>query len=351
MTDPHSPVSAPRPRPPLRPSGGRSFAGAGCLIALSITLGAGLLLSLFFNLILLAVSVGEPVPGRKLREEHLFGKGGEKVVVVPIEGILLRRTSPGLFGVSFDMVEHTKKQLRQASDDEDVKAIVVEIDSPGGSVTASDILHKEVKRAREEGKKVVVLMGDLCASGGYYVAVGADKIYAHPTSLTGSIGAIMGGLEFSGLMEEFGVKENVVKSGPVKDILSPTRPMTDAERKILQGVVDGAYGRFVDLVAEGRSMTREELGDSTDGRIFLAPQAKERGLLDEIGYLEDAVDGAKALAGVTEARVVRYRKEPTLAEVLFGVEAAGPAGRPAGGLPIPLPDTSPRLLYLYRPGM
>ena len=246
----------------------------GCLGGVTILLSIGLIFSFLLNFVLLAASVGEPVAGGKYRERKLWGEGTDKIAVISIQGIIMKRTGPDLFGISRDMLETIQGQLKQAVEDSDVRAVVVEIDSPGGSVTASDIIYQAVAKASQK-KKVVVLMGDLCASGGYYIAVGADKIYAHPTSLTGSIGAIIAGLDLSGLMERFGVKENVVKSGPIKDILSSTRAMTEEERQILQDVVDGAYDRFVSLVTQGRSISREKLGNSADGRIFLAPRAKD----------------------------------------------------------------------------
>ena len=349
MNGPEYPTGDPTPRTSPRPRGGRRSPLVGCLITLTVLLAGGLMMTCLVAFLLFSAVAGGSGIG-EFQEETLFGEGEDKIALIPIQGTILGESGPNLFGVSLDMVKRVKDQMKRAQEDPKVRGIVLQIDSPGGSVTASDILHREVQKVREGEMKVVVLMGDLCASGGYYVAVAAEKIYAHPTTLTGSIGAIIAGLDLSELMEEFGVKENVVKSAPVKDILSSTRPMTDEERRILQGVVDEAHRRFVRLVAEGRSLTEEELSGSTDGRIFLAPEAKERGLIDEIGYLEDAVDGAKALAGISEARVIRYRKQPGLAEVLLGVQARKEAREIVPGLPVRLADHAPRLLYLWNPG-
>ncbi|MCZ6689407.1 MAG: signal peptide peptidase SppA [Planctomycetota bacterium] len=321
----------------------------GCLLGFAIVLGVGLACSLFMNFALMAVTGSPAVRAGKYLETKVSGEGSDRIVLIPLNGIIMRSAGPSVFGVSRDMVEECKKKIRQAVDDPDVKVIILEIDSPGGSVTASDILHRELIRAREKGKHVMALMGNLCASGGYYVAVGAEKIYAHPTTLTGSIGVIVANLDLSELMKEFGVRENVVKSGKIKDILSSTRPMTEEERLILQKIVDELHGRFLKLVAEGRSLTREQIWPSADGRVFLAGYAKDHGLIDEIGYLEDAIEGAKKLANLSEARVVRYRREPTLAEVLLGARTAG-GSQTVLTLPVRIPAAAPEVLYLYRPG-
>jgi protease-4 len=208
------------------------------------------------------------------------------------------------------MIAGVKEQLTRAAKDENVKAVVLRINTPGGTVTASDIIYHELKTFKA-GRKVPIVASimDLGTSGGYYIAAAADTVLAHPSSVTGSIGVIMLTINARGLLEKVGVEATAVTSGPRKDMGSPFRTMTIEERAIFQGLIDSFYQRFLNIVQEGRSnLHMEQIKRLADGRIYTGEQAKAAGLVDEIGYLEDAIALAKKKAGLTEAKVVMYQR-------------------------------------------
>jgi len=179
-----------------------------------------------------------------------------------------------------------------------VRAVVIRINSPGGVVAPSQELHDALVRLRQGGKPVVASLGSVAASGGYYVAVAADRIYANPGTLTGSIGVIMQMANFEQLMKKVGVDYVVVKAGAFKDVGNPGRPMTPEERRVLQALLDDVHGQFIGAVAEGRKLDRAQVTQFADGRIFSGTQAKALQMIDELGGLEDAVNGAAQLAGI-----------------------------------------------------
>lgn len=223
-------------------------------------------------------------------------KSGDKVAVLPVTGLIADS-------------ESTIEQLKKFAKDESVKAIVLRINSPGGGVGPSQEIYEEVKKLK--GKKVVVAsMGALAASGGYYIACAAQKIYANPGTITGSIGVILQFVNVKDLIEKIGLKGMVVKSGPFKDIGSPVREMKTEERELLQGVIDNVHSQFVAAVAEGRQMHRDNVVKIADGRIFSGEQAKALGLVDALGNLEDAVAEAGKMAKIEgEPRVVTPPKK------------------------------------------
>ena len=241
-----------------------------------------------------------------------MGKGKEKVLIVEISGIISEEEKRGIAGLSGepDMVARIKEELKTAAKDKHVKAVILRINSPGGTVTASDMIYHEIEQFKKKtGNKVIACIMDLGASGGYYVAVSADKIVAHPTTVTGSIGVIMLNLSVEGLLQKIGVKDTSIKTGEHKDMGSPLKTMTDEERKIFQGVLDNMYERFLSVIAENRKeLTQEKLRLLADGRIYTARQALENGLIDQIGYLDEAITLAKQEAGLTTARVVVYHR-------------------------------------------
>jgi protease-4 len=199
------------------------------------------------------------------------------------------------------------KRIQALSEDKDVKAILLDINSPGGSVGSVQEIYSEIKRAKAATKKpFVARFGEVSASGGYYVASACDLIVAQPGTITGSIGVIFSVSNFDGLMKKVGVKNEAIKSGKFKDIGSPTREMTADERKLLQGLIDDSYEQFVAAVAEGRRMPVEKVKPLADGRIYSGRQARELGLVDRMGDLQDALDAAGELAGIGHnPRVVR----------------------------------------------
>lgn len=269
---------------------------------------------LFMVILLLLFSTGcsfvIPISGvRPLAEKTVGGEGRDKILLIDISGMISGKKRSAALGLTErpSLVEQVKEALDKAEKDGAVKAVILRINSHGGTVTASDIIHHEIKGYKERtGAVVIAEMLDVAASGGYYIATAADTIIAHPTTVTGSIGVVLFKLNVEGLMEKVGLEEESIKSGDMKDIGSPFRGMTSEEREILQGVIDTMYERFLDVVAEGRKIERRKLREIADGRIYTARQALDLNLIDEIGYLDDAIEEAKKAAGLEEARVVTY---------------------------------------------
>jgi protease IV len=249
-----------------------------------------------------------PAPG-PLEEKQLSGTGAEKVLIMDISGLISSQEVGGLIERP-NMVAQIKEELTRAADDPDLKALVLRINSPGGTVTASDIIHHELRAFRQKRRiPVIASIMDVGASGGYYIAVAADKIVIHPSSVTGSVGVIMMTLNARGLLEKIGLEANAVTSGPKKDMGSPFRAMTDEERGIFQGLITSFYERFLTVVKEGRrNLSSDQIRKMADGRIYTGEQASVLGLVDQVGYLDDAIELAKRDAGIKEARVVMYRR-------------------------------------------
>jgi protease-4 len=213
-----------------------------------------------------------------------------RVALVKIEGIIIDMINFPMASKVIEAIEDVKKK--------DIKTMVLRINSPGGTVGASQEIYNAVKRIQKEGIKVVVSMGDVAASGGVYTAVAGDKIYSNPGTITGSIGVIIKTSVIKDLYQKIGVDHQIIISGPHKDILSNIRYLSDEERKILQDMIDDTYDQFLTTVAENRKLDVNRVREFADGRIFTGQQAKELGLVDEIGSLADAVDDAAKLAGI-----------------------------------------------------
>ncbi|GIW05685.1 MAG: multidrug transporter [Dehalococcoidia bacterium] len=234
--------------------------------------------------------------------------GGGSVAVIEVTGVIASGDGSDPFGAGTAASGKIVRWLTQAADDPQVRAIVLRIDSPGGGVTASDEIYNAVVKAKAKGKKVVASFGSTAASGGYYIAAPADRIVANPTSITGSIGVISVIPNVSGLMEKLGVESYVFKSGPHKDSSTGLRPLTEADRRIWQSIVDDSYERFVEIVAKGRGMDSAAVRAVADGRIFTGRQALDAKLVDELGDLPEAIQAAGKLAGITgEPAVITYR--------------------------------------------
>jgi len=260
--------------------------------------------------------------GGGLEEHVLSGKRGPKILLVDLSGTLGLRAATGLLGLPAgeSAVARVREELERAARDDQVAALVLRIDSPGGTVIASEILHGEVARfKRETGRPVVAQMMGIAASGGYYVAMAADRVQAYPATITGSIGVIMLGFNASGLMEKVGVGYQAFTTGAFKDAGSPFRPMTEPERAQLDSVLRDLFTGFLDAVERGRpKLARAEIERLADGRIYSARQALAAGLIDGIGDLEQAISEARQAAGITgEARVIVYRRRGERAENLF----------------------------------
>lgn len=233
----------------------------------------------------------------------------EKVAIIDIRGVIADRDEgliPGLGGGP-GSIDALVSRLRLAEDDKAVRAVVLQINSPGGTVTASDAMYREVRAFRERtGKPVVASLGEVAASGGYYLALAADEIVAEPTSITGSIGVIMTTINFSEGLARIGVRSRSVKSGPNKDMANPLEPMRDSQYAVLQTMVDEFYANFRGLVLSRRAIDPARADELTDGRVVSGIAAQKAGLVDRVGGVRDAVERAKSLAGVRAARIVKY---------------------------------------------
>ncbi|GAB7080748.1 signal peptide peptidase SppA [Megalodesulfovibrio paquesii] len=264
-----------------------------------------------------------------LEETTLDGEGAAKVALIHLHGLITLSPSSGLLSRTPGTVQELEARLRKAAKDRAVKAVVLAIESPGGGVTASDIVHHAITRFRAEtGKPVVASLLGVAASGGYFAAVACDRILAHPTTTTGSIGTIFIRPDVSGLMGLVGVQTDVTKSGRLKDMGSPFRNATAEERGLLQQIIDENNARFLEAVRTGRRLSPEALAAVADARILTAGQAREAGLVDGLGYLEDAVALARQLARVEKARLVVYRRNEVANDTPYALDAAAPGASP-----------------------
>jgi protease-4 len=295
----------------------------------AIALGAALLS-------LACIHVEVPLFGRAgaLGERVVEGERGPKILLVDLSGTLGVRASRSLLGLPAgeSPVSRLREELERSARDDEIAAIVLRVDSPGGTVIASEILYRELLRhKRATGRPVIAQLMGIAASGGYYVAMAADRVQAYPSTITGSIGVVAFGFNVSGLMQKVGVEYQTFTSGAFKDAGSPFRPMTDAERAQLGSVVQDLFTGFLDVVERGRpQLARAEIERLADGRIYSARQAHAAGLIDAIGDLDSAVAEAKRAAGVEgDVRVVVYRRPGERAENLFSVQAGGPLGADA----------------------
>jgi protease-4 len=287
---------------------------------------------------------------RPLEESTVQGSAPDKVLLIDLSGVLAEEplltleTRPQV-----PLLARVREELEKAEEDARVRAVVLRINSPGGTVTASDILYHEIMRFKERRKiPVVACILDVGASGGYYVALAADQIVVHPTTVTGSIGVLMLTVNASGLLEKIGVSANYVTSGPFKDMGSPFRSLRPEERALFQSLIDQLYGRFVQVVARSRKLDESRVRSIADGRVHTATEAVTLGLVDRIGYLEEAIGMARTAAGLTDARVVTYHRPRQFRATIYS-SAETPA--PAAGLPdlARLVFAGPRFLYLWWP--
>jgi protease-4 len=279
----------------------------GCLsivlfVALCASLVANFVLSITaFSKFSGAMRYEEPTP--RFREVLVHRGGRDKIAVIPMRG-LISSSVPG--SVADNMVDDMRYALEQARDDDRVKGIVLEIDSPGGEVTASDVIYNAVVRTRAK-KPVVVYMDSLAASGGYYVACGGKYLMANDTTITGSIGVIIQTLNYEQLFNKLGLASVVFKSGKFKDILNGARPMTPEERDYIQSFVMKTYEKFLGVVAHERHLDATALRNTiADGRIMSGKDAVDNKLIDAVGQIEDAFRKAKELGGASDATIVKY---------------------------------------------
>lgn len=256
-------------------------------------------------------------------EEELLeeGESGDKIVVISVFGEIFSDPQGGVPGASD---ENIASQLEQAANDEAVLGVILHLETPGGGVVPSDVIYGKILQLKEDVEiPVVAYMGDVAASGGYYIAAAADEIIANPATITGSLGVIWFIPNLEGTAAKLGIKPLVIKSKPLKDIASPFREMTPEERSIIQSLVDEAYARFVDIIATGRKLDRNRVIELADGRIYSGKQAKDLGLVDHLGDQTTAFERAKELAEAPDASLVRYFRSPGFEDLLgLGFSAA-----------------------------
>jgi protease-4 len=308
------------------------------------------LIGLAILAVVLILAAGGPTAPAVYAEEYVAGDGASRIAVVPVEGTIATadNTVGGIQPTTTP--EGLADALRQAGQDTSVVAVVIEINSPGGGVTASDEMHQSILDFRENtSKPVVVSMGDTAASGGYYIATAADRIVANETTLTGSLGVIIPLNNFAEAAEKYGIRQVVIKSGKYKDMGSAFREMRPDEREIFQSIVDESYSEFVDVISEGRNIPEDRVREIADGRVYSGSQARDLGLVDSFGGLDEASATAGRLAGERDTTVIRYVQEPTLTETLLArlapQEPQAQQIMEATGL-----NLEPKPYYLYLPG-
>jgi protease IV len=245
-----------------------------------------------------------------LKEFTLEGSGKDKILLIPVNGLISDGPKKGLIHTSASLVEQIVSQINKAEKDKQIKAVLFKINSPGGTITASDLLYHEISSFKERtGTKITVSMMDVATSGAYYISLPADLIMAHPTTVTGSVGVIYLQPKVGGLMDKIGLGVDVKKYGKNKDMGSPFRDSSEEEQKLMQKAVNDFGERFIRLVQKHRKPERQALSEISTARVFLAEEALKLGLVDKIGYLSDAVKESKMLAGISkDARVVVYRR-------------------------------------------
>lgn len=292
-------------------------------------------------------------PKRKLHEvtvETAKKPTHDKIIHIDLEGIISSMEMGGLFTEAMPGIDTVKRALEQAVEDKNVKAIVLRINSPGGEVTASDILYNAVKKAAKE-KPVVVYMDSMAASGGYYVACGATKIVASETTLTASIGVIMETMNYHELFGKVGLSMATFTSGAFKDSLSGARPMRDDEKAYIQNLVTQMYDRFLGIVSEARGVPKDTLKSTVaDGRVVTGREALNAKLVDQIGYVEDAYALARELGKAADAGVVKYRHETSFFEIFASARATPqPAKVQVDVGSSLLPKLQPGMMYYLPP--
>lgn len=298
----------------------RKKSGARILWAVCLITGVLLAFSMLLNVVLgvgfIFSHASEPQTDHPVDEKPRFkeiwsqGSGRTKAVHIDITGVISRDMESSFWGTQFDRVESILRQIRAARNDSSVQAILLDINSPGGAITPTDEIYSALKafRTSQSNRVVVACCSDLMASGGYYIGLAADRIIAQPTSVIGSIGVLIQTLNWAELSERIGVRDTTVKSGDNKDLFNPFRPVTEDERAIMQSLVDGFHGRFIRLVADARDLTVDEVTEIADGQVMTAGNALELGLIDRIGYWDEAIDEMRKITDRETLKIIRYEE-------------------------------------------
>jgi protease-4 len=319
----------------------------GCLFFFVLFIIVGLILAAtvrYTNIIPLNLSKETAKFGRdeypQFEEVWSYGQGSNKVIRITIDGMITLRRNESLFGRDSSSIT-ALKAIQRATLDKDVQAIILDIDSGGGGVTASDIIYKRLldfKKA-DPKRKIVAIFGDIAASGAYYISLAADHIIARPTSTTGSIGVLIPSVNFFELASKHGIKDATIKSGENKDLLNPLKAPSEQQQAILQSVVDNLYNRFVSLVVKNRKIPEQDVRNLADGRVFSASEAQALKLIDEIGYWDDAMTRTAELLKKDKIIVYRYKPTVSFSELLMGASSFNPKA---------LLNSSPRAQYRWQ---
>jgi protease-4 len=298
-----------------------------------------------------------PSAADPLREHTLEGTAKGKVLVIHVRGTISDEPRRRIVTTRPSLLQEVVSQLRKAEKDPEIKALLLKINSPGGSTTASDILYQEIVAFKQKTQtKVVVAMMDVAASGGYYIALPADFILAHPTSVTGSVGVLFLRPDLVGLIDKVGIGVDISKTGKNKDMGSPFRQATDEEKQIIQDMIDQLGARFLDRIEAHRRIDPQSLKEISSARIYLAADALRLGMVDQVGYLSEAVGEAKKLSGLPEnAKVIVYRRTRFPDDNLYNPSTSQYEGQGVSMVSVDLPASltikQAGFYYLWQPGV
>lgn len=302
-------------------------------IAVTSVIGSLLAIGLILLIVIGSTSAGEEVryPTRTVK-----AGSGDKIAIIPLSGEIMSEdssTDPLSFSSGVISANKVTALLDHVKEQDDIKAVVIKVNSPGGAVVASDEIYQKIKALKEK-KPVIVVFGDTAASGGYYISAGATEIIANPATITGSIGVIAQFPQYNDLLSKVGVQMRTFKSGEFKDIGSPERAFTDSERVIVQTMIDEAYGQFVQAIATGRNIDEAKVRQLADGRIYTGKQAKENGLVDELGNLDTAIDHAKSKANLDNPTIEEFTEGGFLETLLSSsINKINPLAKVTSALP------------------
>ena len=280
----------------------------------------------------------------------------DKIAIIDIDGTLANRRRGGWLRSGENPVSLFIEKLDKAAADRSVKAVILRLNSPGGTVAASDIMyHHLMEFRRKTDKPVIACVLGIGCSGAYYIACGCDGIIAQPSGVVGNIGTVFQTFSVAGTMEKIGVKAVTIKSGDLKDLASPLRDLSDEEQKVLEGIIKQLSEQFFEVVRNGRKTIGEQkMAELSDGRVFIAEQALQQGLIDKVGYIDDGIKWAKEIAGIKKSRVVIYHRPSSYTPNAYGLTSANTDGiSPLVNLELPdwLSDGGAQFLYLWQPAV